>query len=150
MIPREGANTFKGVVFGNYTNGQLQSNNLSDALIANGLTAVNSVDKIWDFNPGVGGPILRDKLWFYLSARDWGTNTLVAGNFFNATPGGNPPVYTPDRSRQATYPADARRLQRAAQLAGDASQQSHRRTIRSSGRSTSTTSIKHWTIRMSR
>jgi len=104
MIPREGANTFRGVVFGNYTNGHLQSNNLTDALIANGLTAVNSVDKIWDFNPGFGGPILRDKLWFYLSARSWGTNTLVAGNFFNATPGTDPPTYTPDRSRQATYP----------------------------------------------
>jgi hypothetical protein len=92
------------VVFGNYTNGHLQSNNLTDALIASGLTAVDSVDTIWDFNPGMGGPILRDKLWFYLSARAWGTNTLVAGNFFNATPGTDPPTYTPDRSRQATYP----------------------------------------------
>jgi hypothetical protein len=104
MIPREGANSFRGVVFGNYTNGSLQSNNLSDSLIANGLTAVNSVDKIWDFNPGGGGPIVRDKAWFYVSGRSWGTNTLVAGNFFNATPGIDPPSYTPDRTRQATYP----------------------------------------------
>jgi len=104
MIPREGANTFRGVVFGNYTNGHLQSNNLTDSLMASGLTAVNSVDEIWDFNPGGGGPIVRDKLWFYVSARSWGTNTFVAGNFFNATPGTDPPTYTPDRSRQATYP----------------------------------------------
>ena len=34
MIPREGANAFKGVVFGTYTNGSLQSNNLGDDLIA--------------------------------------------------------------------------------------------------------------------
>jgi hypothetical protein len=100
MIPREGANSFKGVVFGNYTNGHLQANNLTDELVANGLTAVNSVDRIWDFNPGIGGPLLRDKLWFYLSARSWGTNTLVA-EFFNATPGTDPHLHT-HRSRDST------------------------------------------------
>jgi Carboxypeptidase regulatory-like domain/TonB-dependent Receptor Plug Domain len=104
MIPRDGANSFKGVVFGNYTNHSLQANNLTASLQTSGLTAVNSVDRIWDFNPGFGGPIAKDTLWFYGSGRYWGTNTLVAGNFFNKTPNTNPPVYTPDPSRQATYP----------------------------------------------
>jgi hypothetical protein len=95
---------FRGVVFGTYTNGSLQSDNLGDDLVARGLTAVNAVDKIWDFNPSFGGPLAKDTLWFYLSARSWGTHTLVAGNFYNATPNTNPPIYTQDRTRQATYP----------------------------------------------
>src|SRR6185295_284820 len=71
MIPREGANAFRGVVFGSYTNGSLQSDNLSDDLIARGLTAVNAVDKIWDFNPSFGGPLAKDRVWFFLSGRSW-------------------------------------------------------------------------------
>jgi hypothetical protein len=72
MIPKEGGNTFKGRFTGSYTNSSLQSNNLTAALRARGLDSVNSAEKIWDFNPSLGGPISTDKVWFYLSYRNWG------------------------------------------------------------------------------
>ena len=41
----------------------------------------------YDINPSVGGPILRDKLWFYTSAR-WQTNqNYIAGLYDNKNEG---------------------------------------------------------------
>src|SRR2546428_3085475 len=64
VIPKEGGNAYRGYFFGNFTDSNLQSGNLSQVLIDRGLKAVNSVKKLWDFNPVVGGPIVRDRLWF--------------------------------------------------------------------------------------
>jgi len=59
VIPKDGANTFKGYFFATGSNKHLQSDNLSDAIKAAGLTNVTTVNKIWDVNPGVGGPLVR-------------------------------------------------------------------------------------------
>ena len=43
--------------------------------------------RAYDINPSVGGPIVRDKLWFYVSAR-WQTNqNYIAGLYDNANAG---------------------------------------------------------------
>ena len=59
IIPKEGGNAFRGYFFGNYTNDKFQTDNLSPRLVARGMRAANSVDKIWDVNPAGGGRILR-------------------------------------------------------------------------------------------
>ena len=56
LIPREGGNTFKGVVFGNYTNSSLNSRQRVGRAEAPGLQS-NSVDRLYDFNPSAGGGI---------------------------------------------------------------------------------------------
>jgi hypothetical protein len=99
VIPKDGGNTFKGFLFASGSNKSLQSDNLTDSLKAAGLINVTTEDKIWDINPGIGGPIVKDKLWFQASVRYWGNITNVGGMWFNATP--NSPFYTPDFSRQA-------------------------------------------------
>jgi carboxypeptidase family protein/TonB-dependent receptor-like protein len=99
VIPKDGANTFKGYFFATGSNKHLQSDNLSDAIKAAGLTNVTTVNKIWDVNPGVGGPVVKDRLWFYTSIRYWGNIRDVGGMWYNATP--NTPFFTPDFGRQA-------------------------------------------------
>jgi hypothetical protein len=84
MVPREGGNTFHGAIFGSGATNALQSDNLTSGLIAQGLTAQNKIDTIYDINPGVGGPILKDRLWFYGSFRRWGANNYL-GNTFTPT-----------------------------------------------------------------
>src|SRR6185436_1643240 len=64
-----------------------------------GLTAVNSLKKLWDVNPAWGGPVIKDKLWFYNAYRHWGSINYIAGLYYNATP--TAWTYTPDLSRQA-------------------------------------------------
>lgn len=98
VIPKEGGNVFRGYFFGNFTNGELQSKNLSDALIARGLRAANRVRHIYDSNAAIGGPLRQDKLWFYTAHRWWGNSEFVAGTYYNKTQGTF--TYTPDLDRQ--------------------------------------------------
>jgi hypothetical protein len=78
MIPREGGNKFSGSAFYGGTDGGWQSNNVTPDLVARGLKNGNRIDHIYDFNVGLGGPIVRDKLWFFASYRRFSTNDIVA------------------------------------------------------------------------
>jgi hypothetical protein len=69
-ISKEGGNQFTFDLYADYTNGDMQSDNLSQALIDQGLRSVNSVKQVSEFNPSFGGPIVDDRLWFYLGYRN--------------------------------------------------------------------------------
>jgi hypothetical protein len=97
FILKDGGNQFRGSVFGAYANHHMQADNVTDELRARGIGSQTGIDKVWDFNPGLGGPIKRDKLWFYGSSRVWGTNNRVPGIWYDTDPLDN--VYTPDLSR---------------------------------------------------
>ncbi len=99
IIPKEGGNAFKGFFGASYTDKNLQADNLDDGLRARGITTGNFVDRIYDLNPALGGPIKQDKLWFYTAFRKWGVDQGIAGTFFNKTPTGL--SYTPDLDRPA-------------------------------------------------
>jgi len=99
LVPKEGGNTFSGSVHGLYSGKRLQSNNLSDALRAAGLLSVTSVNYVFDAGTSLGGPIMKDRLWFFGSYRQWGNERGAAGKFYNATQGTT--FYTPDYSRPA-------------------------------------------------
>jgi hypothetical protein len=80
-------------------NKSFQSNNLTDEIRNAGLSNVTTINKIWDVNPGVGGPLKRDKIWFHTSVRYWGNIQDVGGMWYNATI--NTPFYAPDLGRPA-------------------------------------------------
>jgi hypothetical protein len=103
-IPRDGGNRLNVYGFSNYTNENLQSENLSDDLKARGLTATPGVQTIWDHGIGVGGPIKEDRLWFYSSNRWWGGSEYQPGAYFNKTVGTL--FYTPDLDRQVASTAN--------------------------------------------
>ena len=69
MIPKDGGNAFSGAMYLGWTDGAWQADNVDDALRARGLENPNEISNIHDINPSIGGPILRDKLWFFTSAR---------------------------------------------------------------------------------
>ena len=109
IIPKEGGNKYSASLFGSYTNGDLQSNNLTDELRARGLQGANPIEALYDWNLSGGGPVSRDKLWFYISFRYWGQREQVTGMFrpidpfsftFNPTLGAAGNV---DLSRPAIY-----------------------------------------------
>jgi hypothetical protein len=80
LIPKNGGNAFKGYLFSNYTDHNLQSNNLTSATQARGLTSVNKVRRIWDLSGAYGGPLKRDKFWFFTQARSWGGANTIASD----------------------------------------------------------------------
>src|SRR5438876_8669648 len=72
MIPKDGGNLFKGDLFLSATSGKYQADNLTADLMDRGLRAGDSMDSIHDVNAGLGGPVMRNRLWFFSSFRHWG------------------------------------------------------------------------------
>ncbi|MBM3778519.1 MAG: TonB-dependent receptor [Acidimicrobiia bacterium] len=99
VVPKDGGNTFS--VYGNLTASgpALQGTNFTDELQALGLREPPGIRKLYDFGLGLGGPIKRDRLWFYTPHRKWGTSEFIPNMWWNATHG--TPVFTPDLSRPA-------------------------------------------------
>ena len=104
MVPKDGGNSFRGSIFGNYTDAAWTADNLRGNLAGdltynpnNLLTNVSRVQKIWDVNPSLGGPIVEDRLWFTLTFRHWGVEKSVADSFFDLDP--SPFRYAPDPAR---------------------------------------------------
>ena len=75
------------VLPGNYTGEQLQSDNFSDALRARGVTEVPPDPQDLRRGGGLGGPIRKDKLWFYTAHRVWGFDDGLAGELLQQDAG---------------------------------------------------------------
>ena len=60
-----------------------QSSNLTDRHQDRGLTAGNAIDRIIDYTASLGGPIMKDKLWFFTSARYFSVNNFIANTFMD-------------------------------------------------------------------
>ena len=102
IISKDGGNAFSGSLFGTGANESLISNNYDDNLKAQGLRAPNNAKNVWDAEGALGGPMLRDKLWFFGQGRIHGNANFIAGMFPNKNAGNvNAWTYVPDLSEQA-------------------------------------------------
>jgi len=99
LVPKSGGNTFKGYLYGAYTNNSLNSTSLPADLRGRGLPTIGAVDRIYDYSGSLGGPIRQDKLWFFSAQRWWGNSTFVPGDFYNADTSAW--IYVPDAARPA-------------------------------------------------
>jgi len=105
FIPRDGGNRFAGTLFGAFATKGFASNNYDADLQARGLSAPGNIKVNGDFNPGMGGPFIKDKLWFFVSGRYQAADNYVPGMFYNQNANNpNSFVYVPDTSRQAVAP----------------------------------------------
>ena len=99
IVPKDGGNTFRGVANVEYTGKKLINDNFSDDLIARGLRQSATPLYIYDSGVGIGGPLKRDKLWFYTAPTRRGAQQELAGLYYSKTPGTL--FYEPDTSRPA-------------------------------------------------
>ena len=80
LVVKSGSNKFKGVGSANYQSGDFQSDNVTPELLAKGYApGTNKFTKLVDYYGEVGGPILKDKLWFYVSHRDASSGNFIPG-----------------------------------------------------------------------
>jgi hypothetical protein len=102
VVPRSGGNALSGQMFLAGSNGALQSSNFTQELRDAGLREPSELQKVWDVNGGIGGPFVRDRLWFFLTGRTQGSYVSVTDTFFNLN-AGDPTrwTYQPDLSRQS-------------------------------------------------
>src|SRR5581483_14209 len=85
IVPKSGGNTFQGILNGLYSNHSMESDNLTDELRNRGLTSGNKRVKIFDEAASLGGPIKRDKIWFFGAYRTWGMAKQYANVYWNET-----------------------------------------------------------------
>ena len=99
MVPREGGNRFKVYASGDYMRGSWQANNITPELIARGAAGAGALIEQQSLNVAGGGPIKRNRLWFYTAVDGAAGKRYQPGNYFNKTQ--DSWLYTPDLTRQA-------------------------------------------------
>ena len=102
IVPKTGGNTFRGAFYLAGVSKGMVDSNFSEELRLAGLAVPGQVLKLWDVNAGIGGPIRRDRLWFYGTYRDEGSYRSIPGIFPNKN-AGDPTkwTYEADTTRQA-------------------------------------------------
>src|SRR5436190_19743201 len=106
-IPRSGGNTFAGTILTNGSGPKLQTSNLTSRLQGLGLTATSGLRALFDLSGSIGGPIVKDRLWFYVTERYQTNSTYLAGDYFDTnplpTPGNLTRVATGDQAYNPQY-----------------------------------------------
>jgi len=105
VVPKTGGNSVRGSVFLAGVGGSMVDSNYTPELQAAGLGTPGRLLKLWDFTGGIGGPIKKDRLWYFLNLRNQGAHSSVSGMLANKN-AGDPTKWT--------YAADATRQSRTA------------------------------------
>ncbi len=109
VLPKEGGNRVSGTFFAAGTTSGMVGSNYTQELRDRGLTTPGETRQVWDFNLGIGGPIARDRLWYYFNLREEGSERTVPGMFANVN-AGDPTkwTYVADTNRPAVLAASYR------------------------------------------
>ncbi len=107
VIQKDGGNSLAGGFTASYAGPSLQNGNLTDALRARGLQSDQSIRQTYDYAWSLGGPIKKDKLWFFAAERWWGASRFLQGSYYNlnqnvnvsADPVWRVSLFQPDLSR---------------------------------------------------
>jgi len=93
VVPKTGGNSIHGSAFYSGSGKNLQSDNTEGT----GVAAPTPLTKIYDLNGAIGGPIMRDKLWYFATARTQGSTRVNANQFVNLNAGDATKwLYAPD------------------------------------------------------
>ena len=86
-IPKSGGNRFSGSALVNGSGPSLQGSNITEDLQARGVSgAASKLKTLYDINGAVGGPIKRDKLWFYATSRYFTNEYYLASKYYPVDP----------------------------------------------------------------
>jgi len=86
-IVKSGGNDFHGHAVGFGSDGRLEGTNIGPELTALGIRGTPALHNLFDVSGGLGGRIVRNKLWFYAAVRREGFDRDVLDVFF---PDGTP------------------------------------------------------------
>jgi hypothetical protein len=104
IVPRQGGNSMSGLFFASGFSEAMQSDNFTDELRQRGATQPAPTYRVYDVNAAVGGPIISDRLWYYMSGRVQGSRQNILNVFYNQNAGDpNAWTYVPDLDRPAFY-----------------------------------------------
>src|SRR5262245_17458655 len=103
IVPQSGGNTTAGSAFASGTGRRLQSDNLTTMLERRGVMMSTPLTKVYDVSGTLGGPVRKDRLWYFLTAHTGGSTREMTGIYYNLN-AGDPSrwMYAPDY-RRASY-----------------------------------------------
>jgi hypothetical protein len=102
LVPKTGGNSTHGSLFFSGTGEKLQFDNLTPDLKRQGVTAASPLSKVYDISGTIGGPIARDRLWYFATAHRGGSTTESTNVYYNRNAGDSVKwSYAPDPSRRA-------------------------------------------------
>ena len=102
IVPKTGGNKLSGTGFASTAGKWSQGNNLDDTLRSYGITEVPGLIKNWDLSGSVGGPVVKDRLWFYGTVRNYGQHNDIPLLYANKNAGvASAWNYVPDKSVKA-------------------------------------------------
>lgn len=81
LVPKDGGNRFSGGAKITKSPATWQGDNLTQHLRDLGVGAVDSIDNFYEWNIEQGGPIIKDKLWFYGAFRKARYDKPIANTF---------------------------------------------------------------------
>jgi hypothetical protein len=87
VVPKTGGNSISGAVYFSGTGEKLQSDNFTQEIKDAGLAAPTPYTKVYDFNAAFGGPIMKDRVWYFVNGRTQGSTRNIANIFYNKNAG---------------------------------------------------------------
>src|SRR5712691_3218282 len=101
IIPRSGGNTIRGAAYLSGVSKGMVGSNYSEDLRVAGLNTPGQLLRQWDYTFGIGGPIKKDRVWYYATARDEGQYRSIPNLYPNLNAGDpTKTLYAPDRTRE--------------------------------------------------
>ena len=99
VVPKYGGNDVSGMAFFSGFGQRMQSDNWTPDL---GIAAPVPNKKVYDLTGAVGGPLVRDRLWYFVGGTTKGATKDTANLFFNQNAGrADVWTYVPDLDRPA-------------------------------------------------
>jgi len=100
IVPKAGGNSVHGMLFASGSGETFQSNNVTHELVVQGVMAATPFTKVYDVSGALGGPILEDRLWYFVNGHTGGSTRESTNVFYNLNSGAESEWrYAPDYSR---------------------------------------------------
>ena len=90
LVPRDGGNRLSNSSFVGWAGESTQADNVTPELRALGVSSGDRVKRLWDVSSAIGGPIRKDRLWYFGAFRTVGNQNAVANSFM---PDGSPGIF---------------------------------------------------------
>src|ERR1700730_11974891 len=104
FVPKTGGNSTKGMIFAGGSSSGMQGNNTTQALKTAGLVVPSALISAHDVSGSAGGPLLKDKVWYFGVIRDQAAARSVTNMYINLNAGNpNAWTYSPDLGHQAFF-----------------------------------------------
>jgi len=101
IVPQTGGNVTRGSFFASGSGAGLQDTNVNQALTEQGVM-VASFSSLYDVSAVLGGPVLKNRLWYFVGGHVGGSRRDSSNVYYNLNAGdANRWLYSPDRERRA-------------------------------------------------